>query len=122
MAIAQGKLAGTAFITVDGINYMLQGEFTWGVAQVNRETLIGMDGIHGYKEKPIAGFIAATIRDADNLTVADFNAMTNVTVVGELANGKTIIGRNMWTVTAQEVKSEDAVFEVRWESPFVEEA
>src|SRR5260363_409760 len=49
----------------------------------------GMDGVHGYKETPHAGFISATLRDAGGLTVADFNAMTNVTVTVELANGKT---------------------------------
>ena len=51
-----------------------------------------------------------------------FNAMTNVTVTVELANGKTIIGRNMWTVEAQEVKTAEATFEVKWEGFSVEEA
>jgi hypothetical protein len=122
MAIAQGKLAGTAFLTIDGVNYLLQGEPKWRCADITRETLAGSDGIHGFKEKPIAGYISCRLRDADNITVADFNAMTNSTVVLELANGKVIIGRNMWTVEAQEVDSEDAVFDVRFESPFVEEA
>jgi hypothetical protein len=122
MAIAQGKLAGTAFLTIDGVNYLLQGEPKWRCADITRETLAGSDGIHGFKEKPIAGYISGRLRDADNITVADFNAMTNSTVVLELANGKVIIGRNMWTVEAQEVDSEDAVFDVRFESPFVEEA
>ncbi len=122
MAIAQGLLAGTATISIDGQTYLLVGELTWRVASVSRETLVGMDGPHGFKETPIPGFISATLRDANNITVADLNAMTNVTVVCSLANGKTIIGRNMWTVDAQEVKSAEGTFEVRFEGPFVEEA
>ena len=50
------------------------------------------------------------------------SAPANVTVVAELANGKVITGRNMWTVDAQEVKTTDATFPVRWEGISVEEA
>jgi hypothetical protein len=78
--------------------------------------------VHGYSEKPVAGQISGTIRDAGGLSVADVNAMTNVTVVAELANGKTIIGRNMWTVDTQEVATTEATFPVKWEGFSVEEA
>ncbi|HHE3764702.1 TPA: phage tail tube protein, partial [Escherichia coli] len=46
---------------------------------------------------------------------------TNVNVIAELANGKTIIGRSLWTVNVQEVESGDAVFDVRWEGRDVTE-
>ncbi len=39
-----------------------------------------------------------------------------------LANGKTIIGSNMWCVNAQEVKTTDGTFEVRFEGLSVLEA
>jgi hypothetical protein len=61
------------------------------------------------------------MRDWGGLTVADINDMTNVTVVASLANGKTVIGRNMWSVEDQEVDSEDAVFDVKFEGPEVTE-
>jgi len=122
MADNSRRLAGIAYLTVDGQSYMLAGDFTYGVSSVSRETLTGMDGVHGYSEKPIPGFVAGSLRDAGSLTVAAFNAMTNVTVVTELANGKVVIARNAWTVNAQEVKTTDGTFEVRWESPQVEEA
>ena len=122
MADTTNRLAGIAYVSVDGQAYMLSGDLSYGVASVSRETLVGQDTVHGYSEKPHAGFISGTFRDAGGLIVADFNAMTNVTVVCELANGKTIIGRNMWTVEAQEVKTMEGTFEVKWESPSVEEA
>src|SRR5260364_260741 len=96
-------------------------DLSYNVSSVSRESLLGMDGVHGYKETPHAGFISATLRDAGGLTVADFNAMTNVTVTVELANGKTVVGRNMWTVETQETKAAEGTFEVKWEGPFVEE-
>jgi hypothetical protein len=93
------RLAGIAFISVDGQSYMLQADLTYRVSTVERETL----------------------RDAKNLSVASFNSMTNSTVVLQLANGKTIIGRNMWTVDVQEVKTAEATFDVKWEGPVVSE-
>jgi len=122
LADTTNRLAGIAYLSVDGQNYMLAGDFGYTVSKVSRETLIGQDRVHGYSEKPHAGGMSGTIRDAGGLSVASFNAMTNVTVTAELANGKTIIGRNMWTTDAQEVKTAEGTFEVKWEGFSVEEA
>lgn len=117
MANPTNRLAGTANLSVDGQTYMLAGEFEYNPSSVSRETLTGMDTVHGYSEKPIAPHIAGTLRDSAGLSVASLNAMSNVTLVVELANGKVIIGRNMWTVEDQTVKSTDATIEVKWEGP-----
>lgn len=109
------RLAGTAYLSVDGVTYMLAGDFEYSPVTSTRETLVGQDGVHGYSEKPMQSHISATLRDSGGLSVAALNAMTNVTVVAELANGKTIIGRNMWTVDAQSSKTADATVEVKWE-------
>ena len=122
MSDTTNRLAGICYLTVDGKNYMLAGDFAYSVSSVTRETLAGQDRVHGYSEKPVPGSMSGTIRDAGGLTVADFNAMTNVTAVAELANGKTIVGRNMWTVDQQEVKTTEGTFEVKWEGPDVQEA
>ena len=122
MADNTNRLAGVAYLTVDGQSYILSGELSYGVSTRKRETLSGQDRVHGYSEMPIPGFISGTLRDSGQLSVASINAMTNVNVTVELANGKTIIGRNMWTVEAQEVKTAEATFEVRWEGASVQEA
>lgn len=115
------RLAGTAFLTVDGQTYMVAGAFEYCPSTLERETLTGMDSVHGYSEKPTPGFIAATLRDSGGLSVAQINLMRNVTVVCELANNKVIIGRNMWSVEKQSAKAEDATIETRWEGPSVTE-
>jgi hypothetical protein len=122
MADTNNRLAGIAYLSVDGQTYMLAGDLGYSPSKISRETLIGQDRVHGYAEKPHAGSISGTIRDAGGLSVASFNAMTNVTVTCELANGKTIIGRNMWTTDAHEVKTSEGTFEVKWEGFSVEEA
>jgi hypothetical protein len=55
------------------------------------------------------------------LTVADFNQMTNVTISLSLANGKQVVGRNMWCTGVQEVKTQEATFEVKFEGTSVTE-
>ncbi len=115
MGDTTNRLAGTAYLYVNGASYLLEGSFEYSPAEVTRESLAGMDSVHGYKEKPIAPHIAATIRDSGGLKVSDIGAMTNVTVMAELANGKTVTGNNMWTVESQSSKAEDATIEVRWE-------
>ena len=115
MADTSNRIAGTAYVTVNGVSVMVEGSFKYQPSTVNRTTLTGMDGVHGYKEKPVAPYISARLRDSGGTNVQGFNKQTNVNVIAELANGKTIIGRGLWTVNVQEVESEDAVFDVRWE-------
>lgn len=73
------------------------------------------------KRKPRAPFISYQARDSGGTSIAKINDSTNVTVVVELANGKTVIGENMWSVNTQDVDSEEAVFDVRWEGGSVTE-
>jgi hypothetical protein len=108
-------IAGTAYLTVDGVNYQLEGELKYDVGTVTRESLSGQDTVHGFSEKPKPPSISASIRDSGGLSLAAFNAMRGQTIVLELANGKTIIGRNMWTVEAQEVDTTEAKFTAHWE-------
>ena len=80
-----------------------------------------MDGVHGYKEKAAGAVYFLRARDSGGTSIAKINDSTNVTVVVELANGKTVIGENMWSVNTQDVDSEEAVFDVRWEGGSVTE-
>ncbi len=122
MADTSKRLAGVAYLSVDGQTYLLTGDLSYSPSKVKRETLVGQDGVHGYSEMPLAGFIAGTFRDTGGIKVSDFNKMTNVTVTAELANGKTVVGRNMWQAgDALEVKTQESTVEVRWESTDVSE-
>lgn len=117
------RIAGTASITVDGRAYSIAGEGTYRVSAAKRETLTGQDGVHGYSEMPSAGKISWKGRDSGALSIGALDNAADATVVLSLANGKTIIGRNMWrTGEPIEVNSEDATFTVEFESDDVREA
>jgi len=114
-------LAGITNAKIDGVTYQLEGKARYRVAKVKRDSLMGQDGFHGFKEMPLPGSIKMSLRDSGGLSIADFNAMRNATVVLELANGKIVTGRNMGTVEAEEVDTEEATFEVSFEGPEVTE-
>lgn len=115
MANTTNRIAGTAFLAIDGTSYLARGEFSYSPALVERESVPGIDTIHGYIEKPYVPFIEGTLTNSGGLDVAAINAMTDVTVTLELANGKTIIGRNMWTTSAQEVGVDEGKVKFRVE-------
>lgn len=123
MADNTNRLAGVAYLSVDGRSFMLAGDLKYQVSGVKRESLVGLDRVHGYSEMPVPGYIECAVRDAGTLKMADINAMTNVTVVAELANGKTIVLRGGWTVESPpDVETAEAKATIRWESNSVVEA
>lgn len=122
MADNTNLLAGIASLTIDGVNYLVAGDLKYQVSGRKRETLEGQDSIHGYSEKPRAGKISMSLRDTGGLTVADIQAITNSTIVAELANGKTIVGRSMWNVEDQDVDTTEGKFDAVFEGKSVQEA
>ncbi|MHB9833824.1 phage tail tube protein [Paraburkholderia terrae] len=115
MADNTNRIAGVATVTVDGVQYMLEGELEYSPVTTKRETKKGQDAVHGYSEMPEAPYISGTFRDSGQITVALFNQMTNVTVAAKLANSKLVIGRNMWTVGDLAVKTQEGTMDIRWE-------
>lgn len=122
MADNTNRLAGIATVTVDGVAYSISGEGTYRPSVSKRETLTGQDQVHGFSEVPQPGKISWKGRDNGGLSIAGLNQANNVTVVLSLANGKSVIGRNMWRVGDPiEVNTEDATFTVEFEGPDVSE-
>lgn len=122
MADQPNLLAGIASLTIDGVNYLVAGDLKYQVSGRKRETLIGQDKVHGYSEVPRQGKISLSLRDRGDLSVAAVQAITNSTIVAELANGKTIVGRNMWNVEDQEVDTAEGKFDAVFEGVSVVEA
>lgn len=115
------RLGGITGVTIDGSAYMVVSDVTWSPAKWKRETLTGLDSVHGFSEVPIQGFIEATLRDSGTITVGDFNEMRCVEVLVTLANGKIVGGANMWNTSALEVKAMDGTFQVRFDGIDVSE-
>lgn len=119
--MSSNLIAGITQAIIDGVTRQLEGSAKYSPSKVKREAMIGQDGFHGWKETPVTGSISMSLRDAGDMTVADFNAMRNSTIVLVLANGKTVVGRNMGATDVQEVDTEDAKFDLKFEGPQVSE-
>lgn len=115
------RLAGITGLTVDGNAYMVVSDVTWSPSTKRRQTLTGLDGVHGYEELPVGGFIEATLRDSSSLSVKGFNDQVCVEVQVTLANGKLVGGASLWTVNVQEARAAEGTFTVRWEGDDVSE-
>lgn len=117
------RIAGTAYVTVDGVSFAITGEGTYAPSGESRETMKGQSGIHGFKGMPMPGFISWNGRDASNVSITALQNAVDATIVLVPANGKSIIARNAWRVGDGpiEVNTEEGTFAVRFESADVTE-
>jgi hypothetical protein len=109
------RIAGIAFLTVDGTQLALRGNFTVSPSAVERTMLAGQDGVHGYQELPRVPYIEGDLSTVRGLLLEDLEAQTDVTVVAQLANAM------QYTLTGGTCKAgfdnntRDGQVRVRWE-------
>lgn len=115
------RRAGILFFKIDGAQYDAKGNWTYNLGAPKRETILGADAVHGYKEMPQAPYIEGEITDRGDLDVAALLELDGVTVTLELANGKTVVLRDAWYVADGNIQTEEANIQVRLEGPGAEE-
>ena len=119
--MANNRIAGVAYVFVDGRQYPLRGNLTVSIDTVERTGVAGMDGVHGFTEKPRVPFIEGDFSDIGQLSLVTLQNMVDVTVTVELANGKIYVLRNAWTSTAREFKGAEGQATVRFEGMAAQE-
>jgi tail tube protein len=115
MSDTQYRIAGVAYLRVDGRQYALRGNLTVSIDMDEREGVPGQDGVHGYIERPRVPWIEGDLSDIGGLSIQALRRIRNTTVQAELANGKKYLLRNAWTSTALELNAADGQVTVRWE-------
>lgn len=108
------RRAGVTAGFINGVPYDIT-EARYAPSSYTRETLVGLNAVHGFAERPNQGRIVITVRDAGSMTVKDFSSMIDVEVQLQLANGKSVGGTNMWCTEAIEVTAAEATFEATFE-------
>jgi len=109
------RVGGILFLKIDGELFQAKGEFTYNVNPVKRESVVGQDTVHGFKEEPKALFIEGAITDSDELDLQGFQAIRDATVTLEVANGKTIVLREAFYAADGDVTSSEGEIQVRFE-------
>jgi hypothetical protein len=115
------RVAGIAFLKVDGEQYPLRGNFTVSPSPVERAGIAGQDRVHGYSELPRVPFIEGDVTLVPELSIEDVDAVTNATVTAELANGRSYVLREAWCKSALELNAADGLTRVRFEGTSCDE-
>lgn len=109
------RVGGIIFFKVDGELFQAKGEFTHNINPVKRESVVGQDGVHGYKETPKAQFIEGSITDSEDLDLEAFHAITDAVVTLEEANGKVVQLRQAFYAADGDVTTGEGEIQVRFE-------
>lgn len=110
------RVGGILFLKVDGELFQSKGEFTYNINPVKRESVVGTESIHGFKEEPKVVFFEGAITDSDTLDLEGFQAIRDATATLELANGKVIVFREAFYAADGDVTSSEGEIQVRFEA------
>lgn len=109
------RIAGIAFLTVDGTQLSLRGNFTVSPSPTERTMIAGQDGVHGYQELPRVPYIEADLSTVPGLSLEALEAQTDVSVVAQLANGYQYTLTGGTCKAGFENNTRDGQVRVRWE-------
>jgi uncharacterized protein YlzI (FlbEa/FlbD family) len=106
------RIAGIAFLKVDGNIYPLRGNLTVSPSTVERAMLAGQDFIHGYSEMPRIPAISGDVSLDPALSMEDVERLVDVTVTAELANGKVYVLREAACTAALDLNTREGTTRV----------
>ena len=115
------KVAGTAYVKVDGQQIALRGNFKIKPSNVVRESITGLDGYHGFKETPTVTGFTMDVTDRPEVSVQKLAKLEDVTVTVNLINGKTYVLRNAVQIGEIEISADDGMFTLTFEGKSMEE-
>lgn len=115
------RLAGTTFLDVGGLTFLLGDDFEFQLSTPKRETKKGGSGVYGYTEMPNEGHMKGTAYDYAGNSVTNIGNLTDVTMTASLANGKVITLVSGWFVEPPVVKAGDGTYTFNVESGTVTE-
>lgn len=110
------RIAGVAYLKVNGKQYPLRGNLTVSPSPTERAGIAGQDGVHGYSENPRVPYIEGDFSTIPGLSIEEIQNIEDATVQAELANNKTYVGRNCWCKSALEINTHEGMFRARFES------
>jgi hypothetical protein len=115
------RIAGTAFLKIDGNQYPLRGNFTVSPSSLERTMLAGQDYVHGYQELPRVPWIEGDVSTTQEVSLETLEQMVEVTVTAELANEKVYVLKEAACKSALENNTREGQVRVRWEGTSCDE-
>jgi hypothetical protein len=119
--MASQRRGGLIQVQVDGEILEAKGSWSYNLGRPTRESIVGADAVHGYKETPTIPFIEGEITDRSDLDIASLSTVTDATVTLQLANGKMIVLRDAFAAGEWTGNTEEGNFPARFEGKGAEE-
>ncbi len=109
------KVAGTCFVKADGSQFSVSGGVECPLIDVNRETVMAVDGPAGFKETAREPYVKLTAIMVQDFPLQKLQDSTDMTITAELANGKVYVLSGAYLVGDPSVKSEDGTVELEFQ-------
>ncbi len=115
------RKGGIIQVAANGVLYDCKGAFDYNLGRAKRESIVGSDRVHGFKETPQVPYIEGKVTDRASLDLNALLVMENATITLTLANGKTVVLGGAIYAADGKVNTEEGEIEVRFEGDTCEE-
>jgi len=119
--MSTNRKGGIVFLSINGQRYDCKGSVEYNLGVNKRETITGVDAVHGYSEMPAPATASMTITDSGSLDVKSLQNLDDATVVLELANGKIATFYEAWQTGDNNVTTEEGEIACQFDSKRAEE-
>lgn len=109
------RVGGIIEVKANGMVYSAKGAFTYNLGRHKRESVIGQDSVHGYKETPQPGFIEGATTDNADMSLEALVGLKDADVTLTLANGKIIALGEAYFTGDGTGNTEEGEIDVRFE-------
>jgi hypothetical protein len=94
--MADRRVGGIAYITVDGDQIRVRGNTVVHLSETRREGVAGQDGPQGFTEMPVVPGIELDVTAMPSYSIKGLANISDSTVTVECANGMVYVLRNAW--------------------------
>lgn len=120
--MANKRVGGIIELKVNGDLFQAKGSFTYNLGAPKRETVVGSDAVHGYKELPQEPMIEGKITDSPDLDLkGQVLTLADATATLKLANGKIIVLREAFYAGDGNATTEEGEIEFKLSGTSCEE-
>ncbi len=113
--MADQRRGGIIQLQINGEIFRAKGSFTYNLGSPMRESIVGADVMHGFKETPQPGFIEGEITDGSDVTLQTLVTTEDATVTLDLPNGKMFVLHEAYFAADGTANTDEGNIAVRFE-------
>lgn len=116
------QITGRAFITVNGQRLRSKEGAKLNIGGVERSTITGDSGVHGFAEKIMAPTLECSVSHAGDTSLTEMAGWKDVSIAFETDTGKVYQLRNAWLETPPELTAGEGEVALKFAAMSCEEA